>query len=57
MPASAGGTRGDQRDEDRERGWLKITNRTYWRYPLEVEGALRRAGVTGLPCRTGLGRP
>jgi bifunctional non-homologous end joining protein LigD len=26
-----------------ERGWLKIKNRAYWRYPLEVEAASRRA--------------
>jgi bifunctional non-homologous end joining protein LigD len=26
-----------------ERRWLKIKNRAYWRYPLEVEAALSRA--------------
>jgi ATP-dependent DNA ligase len=25
-----------------ERGWLKIKNRAYWRYPLEVEAAMRK---------------
>lgn len=24
------------------RGWIKIKNRAYWRYPLEVEAALDR---------------
>jgi len=27
------------------RGWIKVKNRAYWRYPLEVEAARQGAGV------------
>jgi len=26
-----------------QRGWVKVKNRDYWRYPLEVEAAYRRS--------------
>jgi bifunctional non-homologous end joining protein LigD len=38
-----------------ERGWVKIKNRDYWRYPFEVEAAVRRvrsaAGALGTSSR------
>ena len=34
-----------QRYRPGERGWIKVKNRAYWRYPLEHEGMRRRTGA------------
>jgi ATP-dependent DNA ligase len=31
-----------------ERDWIKVKNRGYWRYGLELEG-MRKGGVAGVP--------